>query len=167
MPPVPKRRRPTANWTCREVLDANVIEPDDIAKCDFCDRRIRWIHVLEHDDWHRSMQAGCCCAMRLCHGYDAEGAERELKNRAGRLMRFVDLRRWRPSRTNPENIVRTVKMPDGRNVKVTVFLKDGRYMVYLGYRKSSDNYCHWGKYASQSEALAVAFQLIEEKKSAE
>ena len=164
MPPIPIRCRPGTDWTCREVLDANAIDPTGRSSCEFCGTRIRWIHVLEHDNYHRTVEAGCCCAARLCFEYNAEGAEREAKNRAGRTMRFVDPRRWARSKSNPENIWRFARLPDGRKVRVTVFLKDGRYSIYLAGREVSDRFCHWEKYASQAEAVSVAFELIEKLK---
>ncbi len=83
--------RPDADWTCREVLDAKAVDPAGESHCEFCGTRIRWIHVLEHDDHDGTAEAGCCCAARLCFDYDAESAERELKNRMGRLARFTDV----------------------------------------------------------------------------
>lgn len=159
---MPRLRRPTSDWTCREVLDAKAIDPPEKSACEFCGTSIRWIHVLEHDDYHRSVEAGCCCAAKLCFDYDAVGAERELKNRTGRLMRFVDLRKWKRSRRNPENIWRRVRVPDGE-LTVTVFLKEGSYMIYVA-GPSSYRYCHWEAYTSQSEALTVAFELVEQWK---
>lgn len=159
------RRRPKSDWTCREVLDATVVEPRGHSECEFCGHRLRWIHVLEHDEYHRSVHAGCCCAMRLCFEYDAEGAEQEAKNRAGRLMRFVDRRRWRTSRRNPENIVRSVKLPDKRQVNITVFLKEGRYMIFLDFPKSGEKECHWAHCATQEEAMALAFERVEKLKN--
>lgn len=152
---------PESDWNCSEVLDAKAIDPLGQSRCEFCGTRIRWVHVLEHDDHDRAAEAGCCCAVRLCFDYDAEGAERVLKNRMGRLMRFVDLRRWKQSRNNPENVWRFVRVHDGSKVRVIVFLKDGRYMIYLAGRKDDDRRCHWGKYGTQSEAMSVAFELVE------
>jgi hypothetical protein len=78
--------RPEPDWTCREVLDAQAIDPAaGQSRCEFCGTRIRWIHVLEHDDHPRAVETGCCCAARLCFDYDAEAAERELKNRMARM----------------------------------------------------------------------------------
>jgi len=64
--------------------------------------------------------------VRLCYDYDAEAAERDLKNRTGRLIRFVNMRMWTRSRNDRENIGRRVPLPDGSKVMVTVFLKEGR-----------------------------------------
>lgn len=83
--------RPKTDWTCREIIDAKAVNPNGSSKCEFCGTNLRWIHILEHKDYRRSVEAGCCCASRRCFDYDAEAAEREFKNRIGRLMRFIDL----------------------------------------------------------------------------
>jgi hypothetical protein len=147
------------DWTCREVLDAKAVAPDGVAKCEFCGTKIRWIHVLEHDDYHRSVETGCCCASRLCFDYDAEAAEREIKNRVSRLMRFVDPRRWTRSRANPENIWRWVRLSKRRKERVTVYLKNGEYGIYLSGAS------HFDRYGSQAEAKNMAFELVEQLKS--
>ena len=157
------RHVPEMDWTCREVLDAKAIDLRGSFACEFCDTTIRWLHILEHDDYHRTMQAGCCCAARLCIGYDAKAAERELKNRTERQARFVDLRKWTRSRLNPENVWRWARIGDRKKLMVTVFLTGGRYGICVAGRKGN-RYFHAEKYATQSEALAVAFELIERRK---
>lgn len=150
--------RPTNDWTCQEVLDAKAIDPAGQARCGFCGTSIRWVHVLHHDDHDGTVEAGCCCAARLCFEYDAEGAEREVKNRLARLTRFIDLRRWKVSRSNAVNVWRSVKIGDER-IRITVFLKDGAYMVYLSSK--AEQLCHPSRYGSQVEALTMAFELVE------
>lgn len=128
--------------------------------CEFCGTRIRWIHVLAHDDYHRTVEAGRCCAAKFCFDYDAEATERELKNRTSRLMRFVDPSKWKRSMRNPENIWRRIRTSEGL-VTVTVFLKEARYMIYF-VGKGDDRHCHSEKFGCQSEAKHVAFELIEQ-----
>jgi len=159
--PINPEPRPENDWTCREVLDAKAIDPKGQSSCEFCGTQIRWIHVLEHDEHHRSMQAGCCCAVRLCSDYDAEAAEREVKNRTGRLIRFTDLRKWQRSKTNPENIWRFVRISDGSKRRVTVFLRQARYSICLAGRQDEATYFHRESYATQLEAMSVAFELVE------
>lgn len=159
---MPKLSFPKNDWNCREVLDAKSVTPEGESTCEFCSTRIRWIHVLVHDHFPRSVEAGCCCAKRLCSDYDAEGAERELKNRTSRLMRFIDPRRWERSKSNPVNTWRWVKLANGRTVRLTVFLKDGTFGIYFADKKDSrDTNCHFERYESRREAMTVAFDLIE------
>jgi hypothetical protein len=153
---------PESDWNCSGVLDAKAIDADGQSACEFCGTIIRWIHVLEHDDHPKSMQAGCCCAVRLCCDYDAEAAERDVKNRMGRRLRFMNLRRWKQSRVNRENVWRFVRTPDGSRTRVTVFLKDGWYSICFATPK--DRFFHHLSYATQAEAMSVAFELIERLK---
>jgi hypothetical protein len=154
---------PKSNWNCREILDAREIYPLGFAACQFCGTKIRWIHVLEHDDHFRPMHAGCCCAARLCNGYDAAGAEREMKNRLSRRMTFVDRSRWRQSRNNPANIWRFVRISDQR-LRVTVFMTDiGQFGIAI-FGRDSNEYPNWDRYGSQPEAMHRAFQMVQELK---
>jgi hypothetical protein len=102
-----------------EILDAAVAEPSGHSRCEFCGQRIRWMHILEHDEYDRTMRAGCCCAEKYCNDYDAAGAEKAMKARAGRRRTFANLERWRPSRYNAENRVRKHRCVDGTKLRVT------------------------------------------------
>lgn len=160
-----KRSRPNSDWNCRELLDAKAVNTDGESRCEFCGTRIRWIHILEHDDWHRPIETGCCCAARLCFEYDAKSAERNAKNRLGRYSRFIESRRWNRSNTNPANVWRWVKLPDGRRVRVTIFFKSGKYGIYIVNKENDDDkFCPWDRYSSKDDAMAVAFEVIENAK---
>ena len=136
----PIENRPGSDWTCREVLDSQAIDPTGKFRCGFCATTIRWIHVVEHDDYEREVQAGCCCAARLCYEYDAEAAEREVKNRMDRRARFMDVRRWKRSMPNPENVWRFVQTPNDGRVRVTVFLNAEGYAICIAGKTDGDRY---------------------------
>jgi len=155
--PTPVYTRPSTDWTCLEIQDSQAVSMDEISRCEFCSTRIRWIHILQHDQYDRLLQAGCCCASRMCLDYDAEGAERELKNRFSRLMSFSDQRKWYTSESKPENIWRWVRVM-GKKARLTVYKNHRQYGVYL------PGVDHWGRYNSQADAKIVAFKLLEENK---
>lgn len=157
--PIIKKKPPTSDWNCREIQDAKMVDRNGSANCEFCGTRIRWIHILEHDEHHKSMQAGCCCAERLCFGYDASTAENEFKNRMARLHRFMNLKRWKRSQKNPQNIVRNINTPKWGKILLTIYLWDGQYGITI--KEESETYFHPVKYVTQPEALAVAFDLVE------
>ncbi len=150
-------------WNCVERLDAHDIEVDGRVQCEFCRTAIRWIHVLVHDEVAERRFAGCCCAARLCEGYNAEESERAFKNKCDRRVRFVDLSRWTVSRTNPTNIFREMRLPSGR-VRVVIFLKDGRYGVVISDLKKGSPTFSPGRYSTRAEALVMAFELFESMK---
>lgn len=152
---MPRSPRPRMGWHFREVLDAKLVAPDEVVRCEVCNHELRWIHLLSHDAYWKVIEVGCCCALRLSTEYDAVEAEREAKNRSGRLMRFIDPSRWRRSHNNPLNIWRFVKLAGRKRLRCTVYLKDGGYGIYL------EGTSHFDRYATADEAKAIAFQLVE------
>lgn len=160
------QKRPVNDWTAREVLDAKAVDPEGSATCGFCGTKIRWIHVLEHDDYVGTVPAGCCCALKYCNEYDAAGAEKEVRALAARRQKFADLRRWKPSRKNAENLVRNVRLADGAKVRVTIFRQMGRYKLSFAETGGEVNYPR-DSFGSQVEAALAAFDLLEEWRKAE
>jgi hypothetical protein len=123
---------PTTGWVCVRVEDAWATGSSARVHCRFCDRRLRWVHVLSHPHHAGSVSAGRCWAARLCDGYDAADAERRFRSCAARRARFVDLRGWTRSRSNPANVWRTVKFPGGVRLRVVLFVNcNGRHGVTL------------------------------------
>ena len=162
MPRVPY---PKSDWNCREPLDAYQLV-GEMTRCWFCGTRIRWIHVLVHEDHPKARHAGKCCAQRLCHNYDATGAETDMKNRFARLQRFCNRERWKDSKRNPSNIWRIVDLPDSRRMRVTIYLDRQRYGVFCAMLDDAeDTYAHRDRYKSQAEAMNVAFELVETAES--
>ncbi len=156
----PKRCRPADGWTCREVYDAKLADPSGEVHCEICGTRLRWVHVVEHEEYYRSVEVGCCCAVRLCFDYDAAAAERELRGRHNRRVRFLDRSRWKPSKHKPRNIWRRVWLPDKAQVTVTIFIKDCRFCIYIAGEKD-DRWCDGEAFITQDKALDRAFELVE------
>ena len=153
--------RPKTEWTCSKVLDAKAGDPDGSAACEFCNTKIRWVHLLEHNDYHRPVEAGVCCAARLCWDYDADAAEREVKNRAARQQTFLDRRKWKPSKRKPGNIWRKVNTERFGKVTVTVFRRaDGKHSVYIA-GGGDEKHCDAMRFSDQDAALKRAFFLVE------
>ena len=154
MPKIPTPL-PTMDWRLQIVLDGVLVDPD--ARCQWCDRRIRWINVLEHTDFPTTQNAGSCCAQRLCNDYDMT-AERNCLARSNRRRAF--LKKWKTSKNNPSNLWRHVLSLVGK-VTVTVFVHDGRYKIFFAGKKG-DKCCAQSNYATQREALDAAFVLVEQ-----
>ena len=132
--------------------------PLGYARCELCNTKIRWVHILEHDDYFRPIQTGCCCALRLCNDYDAEAAEKELKSQLARRQRFLDPRKWEPSRKTPDNFVRRLRVP-AKGI-ATVFIKYEKYQVFVAI--GGDKECRWTNCSTPQEAMTIAFDLVEE-----
>lgn len=65
--PKPVRKMPTTGWKVIGVVD---LEADDAlglhrVHCEGCGHWLRYVHLLEHRDWHERLVAGAACAKRL------------------------------------------------------------------------------------------------------
>jgi hypothetical protein len=61
--------------------------------CEMCGTtRIRYVHVMEHDDHPEHLKCGCICAGRMEEDY---GAAKARETRAGRRAKFAKSPRWK------------------------------------------------------------------------
>lgn len=161
-----QRQLATPGWHPETIVDTKQPKPGEprSGKCDRCGKQnLRYVHIVKHPDIDATARLGCCCAARMCLDYDAATEEREFKNRAARKLRFADLSKWRESRNNPANIVRTVRTGHG-TAKVTVYQKSGQCFAFSlssGPRKRPDTYFDQRAYSSRSEAIQAAFNFME------
>jgi hypothetical protein len=87
---------PVSDWYCSGVIDIKEDEPDaPLAQCDVCGcEKIRFIHVMEHDDFCIPLYVGCICA-GVMEGDILKAKERDrlMKNRAKRKKNFMS-KKW-------------------------------------------------------------------------
>ena len=87
---------PHKGWRCVDVEDLG--EPSTI--CEMCETmEIRYVHIMEHDDWTGTLRCGCVCAGHM--EQDLKGAKRReagMKSRARRRAAFPQSPRWKHSR---------------------------------------------------------------------
>ncbi|MBQ4354545.1 MAG: UvrD-helicase domain-containing protein [Clostridia bacterium] len=138
---------PHEGWVCTGIVDLG--EP--VGVCRMCGHQIiRYVHIMKHPDYYRTIGAGCVCAGRM-EG-DPEGAkEREnaFKNRLARREKFIRSPLKRSSRGNEY-----VKY---KNEIITVLedkFKRGHYKSVLRGKYSMP-------YPTKAEALADAFDQID------
>ncbi len=84
---------PHEGWQCEGIVDLG--EPVGI--CRMCGHQIiRYVHIMRHPSYHRTIGAGCICAGRM-EGSPEAAREREtqFKNRQKRLETFMALPRKR------------------------------------------------------------------------
>lgn len=148
---MPKLRQ--ANWTCEGVVDA--YRTDYEARCEVCNKPLRWIHILTRRNFPLKIEAGCCCAARLCSGYDAVSAERTAKNRADRLQRFLNPDRWRRSaKGNPTR--------KGRDYLLTIYQNSqGQWRFCVKRKREKDPVHPFCFFLSEDEAIRAAFEWLE------
>ncbi|MFH2002952.1 MAG: hypothetical protein ABIK28_25015, partial [Planctomycetota bacterium] len=81
---------PHKGWRCVDVIDLRPndepVELVDYAICEMCGHeRIRFVHVMEHDDVDGQLLVGCVCAEKMLEDYvGPQHRESRLKNKATR-----------------------------------------------------------------------------------
>lgn len=89
-------KAPLDNWRCVGLIDGE----DAYFKCELCGyENVRYIHVMEHDEYFEKLYVGCICA-GVMEGdiLAAEGRDRKMKNRSKRKMNFPN-RKWKIARS--------------------------------------------------------------------
>jgi hypothetical protein len=80
--------------------DGSSPEETDYATCEMCGKeQIRFVHTMEHDDYH-SLDVGCICAGNMENDYEgAKRREAKARNRAARKAKWLS-RKWKRSKGN-------------------------------------------------------------------
>jgi hypothetical protein len=83
---------PLSGWYCIHMIDTE----NDEATCELCGcHKVRFIHVMRHDDFFDDVQVGCICAGIMEDNIlAAKDRERQLENRAKRKHNFPN-RKWK------------------------------------------------------------------------
>ena len=84
---------PHEGWECIDIIDLG----QPVGVCRMCGHQIiRYVHVMRHPEYPRTIGAGCVCAGRMEGDIEAAKArENEFKNRLARLETFMALPRKR------------------------------------------------------------------------
>lgn len=95
-----KWNAPLDGWYCDDVIDIEEENSSDgLYTCELCGcTRVRFIHVMHHDDYFEDIKVGCICA-GIMEGDVLASKERErlMKNRAKRRSNFPN-RKWKENR---------------------------------------------------------------------
>lgn len=80
-------------------------EETDYATCEMCGQeRVRFVHVVEHDDYPGKLNVGCVCAEKMSGDYvNPRHQEAKLKSKAIRKGKWLT-RKWRSSKSGNEFI---------------------------------------------------------------
>jgi hypothetical protein len=101
---------PHRGWICIGIEDLGDVD----AVCEMCETMsIRYVHTMEHPDYHEALQVGCVCAGNM--EQDLVGARRresEFRKRQSRRSSWLT-RPWRTSRAGNDYL-----NTDGFNVVV-------------------------------------------------
>jgi len=84
---------PHKGWVCIDVYDLGDgfgSEEIDYEQCEMCgNEKIRYIHVMKHNDFDGELHVGCICAEKMSNDYvNPRKIETSLRNRAARKTNF-------------------------------------------------------------------------------
>ena len=98
---------PHKGWSCQGVEDlgADVFVGEEIEyeSCQMCGQeKIRFVHIMEHNQYPDTLRVGCICAEKMSNDYIyPKQKERNLKNKALRRKKWLT-RTWRVSEKGNE-----------------------------------------------------------------
>ncbi|MBN2021070.1 MAG: hypothetical protein JW749_12705 [Sedimentisphaerales bacterium] len=132
---------PHRGWRCVDVYDlredGSTPEETNYATCEMCGHeRIRFVHVLQHNEYENKIRVGCICAEKLTNNYiNPKAKETNLAKKAARKSKWLS-RRWKTSKKgNPYLNI------EGHNL--TVFpnkFKPGFWKYQIDGQFSKDSY---------------------------
>src|SRR6056297_2366623 len=88
---------PLNDWYCMDVIDIEEeLSDTDLFTCELCGcNRVRFVHVMKHDEYFEHVHVGCICAGVMEDDVlAAKARERLVKNRAKRKKNFPN-RKWK------------------------------------------------------------------------
>ncbi len=148
---------PHKGWVCCDVIDLRASDDDNDSdqdsddlyeSCEMCDHeRVRYIHIMEHIDYHCELRVGCVCAGKMSGDYaGAKQRETDLKNRATRRAKWLH-RKWHISaKGNPY-----LKLNDHILGVYPDHYKQNRWRFHI------DQYFSTNDYGSEKEAKLALF----------
>jgi len=141
---------PHEGWECVDIIDLG----QPVGVCRMCGHQIiRYVHVMRHPEYHRTIGAGCVCAGRMEGDIErAKARENAFKNRLARLETFLTLPRKR-SRNGHEY----VKYKGEIITLLEDKFKKGQWKTAFRNRYSQP-------FPTKEEALRALFDEIDEEK---
>ena len=141
---------PHEGWECTGIIDLG--EP--VGVCRMCGHQIiRYVHIMRHPDYHRTIGAGCICAGRMEGDIErAKQRENDFKNRQNRLETFLSLPRKR-SRNGHEYVK--------YKGEIITLLED---KFKKGHWKTAFRNKYSAPFATKEEALRDVFDVIDGEK---
>jgi len=146
LPGVPHR-----GWTCVDMEDLG--EPDEI--CEMCEvTEIRYVHLMEHDEYPDTLRCGCICASHMEGDYVGPRLrEKQLKNRETRRKRWLS-RTWSVSRSGNDYLKTD-------NFHIVVFPKlNGTWGARVTDNWTGDSRSSKRIYHTEAEAKLSAFEAM-------
>lgn len=152
---------PHKGWRLLDVIDiredGQLVEDTEYETCMMCGNdRIRFLHIVEHDEIDEEFKVGCDCAEKMTNDYVNPGKlERNLRNRAVRRSKWI-LKEWQVNEKGNQHLK-----------------KDDHYFLIFKDKKSGKFKCKiddiWGEkiFNTIEEAKAATFNGIDYLKEKE
>src|SRR5574344_293297 len=96
---------PHKGWVLNEVIDiredGQSAEETPYETCMMCgNEKIRFVHIVSHNEVEEEYRVGCVCAERMTNDYiNPKGKENELRNRANRRNTWIK-KTWKLRKDN-------------------------------------------------------------------
>lgn len=156
---------PHKGWKCVNAIDLldgcdefSLEEKNDLYEsCEMCKKgKIRYVHIMEHNEYERKIRVGCSCAEKLEEDYaNPTKREKNLRNKMSRKRNFMK-KEW--SKNNKENYVLKYKQID-ITISPDKYKKDKYNIFVLGNKI----YEHKGKpITTFLDAKAISFNIVDE-----
>ena len=117
---------PLENWRCVKLIDGE----DADFECELCGyENVRYIHVMEHDEYFEKLYVGCICA-GIMEGniLAAQECDRKMKNRSKRKQNFPNWK-WKIARNGAYYV-------EYRGRCVFIYRYNGKYDCYCNGRRT-------------------------------
>lgn len=147
---------PHKGWTCADMFDVRAdgesVEEANYEACEMCgNERIRFVHLMRHQQHDGELRVGCVCAEKMSGDYQTpKKREQVLRSRAVRRAKWLT-RRWKTSRKGHP----WLKAGDFHIVVSQENLNPARYRLYINERRGQRTY------NSEDAAKLAAFDAIE------
>lgn len=133
------------------------VDCEDLGKgnseiCEACEQQdIRFVHILEHDDYSGQIRVGCICAENLTEDYASKEHEKNAKKRRT----FINSPRWKKSRNGND----TIKY---EGYRITVFQKESWNFSIANIRENGKPvFGQKQGYSTSEEAKKEAYKKLQ------
>ena len=149
---------PHKGWTLLDVIDIREDgaseDETDYESCMMCgNEKIRYVHIVTHNEVDEDFRVGCICAQKMTNDYiNPEKREKDLKNKNLRRINWAK-KKWKVSVKGNDYLNK-----DGHFLSIFKNYKSGKYKCLIDKKFGSK------EYDSTSLAKIGLFNKIEEMK---
>ncbi len=150
---------PHRGWFLIDVIDirgeGQSEHETSYEECMMCgNEKIRYVHIVQHDDILEEFRVGCNCAEKMTEDYvNPRRRERDLRNRASRLTNWID-KQWKISQAGN---------PFLRLDRHFFLIFKDKYSGTFKY-KLDENFCE-KKFETIEDAKRASFKAMEKMKN--